>query len=531
VAFSSSTRSVLIIGDEGLQVYSAGRMSTKHVEFIAWDTENFKDVLKHTLAKKCGKKPVVILNDMVEQHYRKERIPKVNIADRANIIKSRLNFAFPNNQIRAALKLNKKNNISADGKPGHPYLFAAVPKTEFFNQTFNAVIESGSKLVGFYLLPVEGVGLIEDLSKKANKGNKIKSVWTIFLGQQQNGGLRQIVTRNGELALTRMTPIVDTDIEPALWSRELSEELKATMSYLARFGYKKTDGLDIFIVANGGANETLQQYIDIDADLRIMTSTDIARMLSLKIGVPPDLRYTDPLYAAYLGKRSKFLLPMQSKAIEDVTRPRKIAGIVALGLLLCVGYVGFLLFQTWQQKIVLDDSLAVTQQQLINQKQQFDTQVENTKALGFDFKMVDAALENYYQIKQEKIDPLPLMTEIGRSLGIDLTIDKIEMRPVDFKKPRDPYAYIDPNDPPKKEQILKTVLTLSFPRKITPEQGVQQVNSFAQRLETNLPNYDVKIIKQVADLSYTGNVTGGNDAQNPEEEDYFAEIEILENEE
>ena len=92
-----------------------------------------------------------------------------------------------------------------------------------------------------------------------SKESKEKASWTIFMGQQSSGSLRQIVTRNGELALTRMTPIVDTDIEPALWAREVTEELDSTMSYLARFGYKKEDGLDIIIVSNGSTHQALQQ--------------------------------------------------------------------------------------------------------------------------------------------------------------------------------------------------------------------------------------------------------------------------------
>ncbi len=532
----SSARTILIMSDEGLQIYMTGRLSIKHVQFITWDVEDFANVLKTILVKKCGKKPVMILNDMVEQHYRKERIPKVGFGDRGQIIKSRLDYVFPNNQIRAALKLNKNNKSVSDETPGHPYLFAAVPKSQVFNKTFNAIIECGVKFIGFYLLPIEGGALIHDLSKKLNKGNKIKSAWTIFVGQQSNGGLRQIVTRNGELALTRMTPIVDTDVEPEMWANEVSEELTATMSYLSRFGYKQSDGLDVFVVANVSTHDHLKENINIDADLRVMTVKDAADMLSVKIGMPSDMRYTDPLYAAYLGKKTKFLLPMQSKVIDGVTKPRQIASFLLLASTLAALYVGYNLFMSFKNQLVIDDSLVVTKQQIKTQENEYKIQAARSKELGFDFLVVDGALENYYALNKEKMDILPFVTEVGRSLGTDLTIDRIEINSIPVP------VRIDNNgrnrDREEKENtktaLLNSLLVLSFPNTIRPAQGVLLINNLRDRLEENLPNYTVEIIRQVADLSYTGNVVGGTDSgrsqesEKKSEEDYVAEIRIVE---
>ncbi len=518
------------MSDEGLQIYSVGRMSTKDIKFVTWDTEGFKETLRTILIKNCSKKPVIILNDMVEQHYRKERIPKVGMGDRAQVIKSRLNYVFPNNQIRAALKLKKNKNKSLDAEAGSSYLFAAIPKSEAFNKTFNAVMEANVNLIGVYLLPVEGVALIEDLSKKLNKGNKTKSIWTIFAGQQSKGGLRQIVTRNGELALTRMTPITDTNDDPALWANEVSEELNSTMSYLTRFGYQKTDGLDIIVISNVSSHEALQDSIKIDADLRIMTVKDAAEMVSARIGNPSNLRYTDMLYAAYLGKKSKFTLPMQSKAIEGITRPRKIAFFVLMAALLASAYVGFLLFQSFNNNLVVEDSLSVTNQQIRTQEQEYKVQAAKSKELGFDFLVVDGALENYYDLNKEKIDILPFMYEVGRSLGTDLTIDKIEINKIPAPRSSNDFDDFD-QEQQSKRVLLESLLTLSFPSSIRAEQGVILINGLQQRLSENLPNYNVQIIKQVADLSYTGNVVGGTNRapeQDESNEDYAAEIKITE---
>lgn len=524
----SSSRIVLIMSDEGLQIYQVSGAGIKEIEFVSWDTDSFKEYVQHILANKCKKKPVVIFNDMVEQHYRKERIPKVGFGDKSSIIKSRLNYVFPNNQIRAALKLNKKFNTEGGGDP---YLFAAIPKSESFNKTFSAVLASGSKLVGFYLLPIEGTALIEQLSKKLNKGNKTQSVWTIFIGQQSNGGLRQIVTRNGELALTRMTPIVDTDIEASLWANEVSEELEATMSYLSRFGYKKEDGLDIVIISNSSTHADLQQIINVEADLRLMSSKDVADMVGARIGMPTDLRYTDPLYAAYLGRKARFLLPMQSNAIDSVTRPRKIAGFVTMGLLAACAYVGFLSFQNVTKYVELKDSLSVTQQQLKTQEREYKIQADKMKELGVDLLMVDSALKNYYELDQKKVSILPFLNKVASSLGPDLTISSISVEAIENDNQVDAYGYAIEGETEGKKVLLNTNVMLTFPPTISAEEGVKEVENLVARLSENLEGFNVEIARQVAGMSYTGNVTGGT-AQSSDDgpEDYVAEINIVEKE-
>ena len=56
---------------------------------------------------------------------------------------------------------------------------------------------------------------------------------------------------------------------------------------------------------------------------------------------------------------------------------------------------------------------------------------------------------------------------------------------------------------------MQAILTLSFPPTIDPAVGVKQVNDLSGRLSATLPKgYQVKITKQVADLSYTENTAG-----------------------
>ena len=58
---------------------------------------NFEEIVSSIIVEDCKKDPVLIVNDMVEQHYRKERIFTAGIStlDLRNMIKRKLDMAFP----------------------------------------------------------------------------------------------------------------------------------------------------------------------------------------------------------------------------------------------------------------------------------------------------------------------------------------------------------------------------------------------------------------------------------------------------
>lgn len=533
MSFLSSSRCVLILGDEGLQIYNVKKRSARRIAFLPWDTHEFEVTARDIIVKKCKRAPIVVLNDMVEQHYRKERIPKVSIIDRANVIKRRLNIAFPSYRVCAALKLKDKKSPATGDKKGHPYLFAAIPASDSFKKVLEAINLSMAPIVGFYLLPIEASAMVKAISTKLAKGKSFKPMWTIFMGQHHNGGLRQIVTRNGELALTRLTPIVDTDVEPDLWAKEVSSELDATMSYLARFGYKPTDGLDIVISSNQSSKPSLEQIIQVDGDLHIMNATEISKLLGTGVGPQEDLRYADPIHAAYLGNKRSFQLPLEAPSITQLTQPRKIASILMLGLLAGCAYFGFTAFQNWQKSVELRDDLVIAQQQKQSIQAEYDIELEKQKAIGFDMRFVNNSIEIHTDLETKKIKPLPLIMGVGKALGVDIHLDdlKITLDEEDVKSSEGNFGYNeygDSADGAKKAYFLKALLTISFPSSINPDIGVRRVNAIRDKLQSTIAGYEVRIVKQVADLSYTGNFTGGSGRSSPSQrpEKYEAEIEI-----
>ena len=468
---------------------------------------------------------MVILNGMVEQHYRKEVIPKVSILDQKTVLKRRLNLAFPNYPIRAALK-----STGSEERKSNSYLFVAMPQSDSFRKVIAAVATSMVSIVGVYLLPVEAAPMVKKLVTKLYDSTQARSVWTIMVGQHHGGGLRQVVTRNGELALTRMSPVVDTDVEPDLWCEEVYNEIKATMGYLSRFGYSANDGLNIIIIANDSCSNILEKTVDINCNLKVLNAKEASSLLSLKFGNQEDLRYADTLYASYLGKQFRFVLPLEAASVTRLIKPRRVASFITLAALVGVLGMGFFISQSLKERMVMDDKSLVSRQQLVALKQEYDIELEKKKKIGFDFLFVNNAIEIFDGYKNNKTIILPLVHDISRSLGAGLQIDDIKMEVVDKgNKQTNPYAYPEADlNENKQSRELKTVITLSFSDKVEPDVGVSLVNTLRDRLQINLPDRKVEVVKQVAGLSYTGNFAGeSGDEFDSEAEDLKAEILIM----
>lgn len=522
MSFFTSSRSVLVLSDEGLKVFYVKSRSTKLIDVIPWDDPSFEISAKNLIVKSCKKAPVVVLNDMVEQHYRKEKIPKVSFFDRKAVLKRRLGLAFPNSKVRAALKL--KNKGASKAKDGTPFLFAGMSSSGAFNKTLSAVKLSGANLIGFFLLPIEASGLIKDISSKLNKNVGNKPVWKIFVGQHVGGGLRQVVTRDDELALTRITPIVDTDSDPALWSKEVSLEIEATMTYLSRFGYNAMDGLDVIVIANDDSKEALQNVVNVECDLHVINAAEAARLLKLNIGKQEDLRYADILHVSYLGRSRKFKLPLEAPSISEVVNPKKIASIASLGLFLGAVYLSYVSFQGWAKVLENKEQLVLAQKNQQSLAQELDIELEKIKAFGFDLKFVTKSLEIHNKYDQSKMMPLPVVQAISQSLGVDTRLDSFDLK-VDeaLKTSQEFVAY---GAKAESEFFIEGLLRLSFSSDIEPEINVLKMNQIEENLKQRLPDYEVEIIKQVADLSYTGNVSGSSGASENavKPERYDAEI-------
>lgn len=100
-----------------------------------------------------------------------------------------------------------------------------------------------------------------------------------MISHHETGGLRQIFTKDGTLALTRLTPLADNSPENPNWVEELYHEFTGTMGYISRFGFSTADGLDIVIICNENNKKELQGRDFKGANLHLYTVDEAAKSL------------------------------------------------------------------------------------------------------------------------------------------------------------------------------------------------------------------------------------------------------------
>ena len=538
--FLSPARTVLLIGDEFLSVYNVTFNSVRLAGSVPWQAEDFEPRVVRLIRHDCGGKPALLLNDMTDQHFKGgQRLPKVGPLDKQNVLDRKLEVAFPNYPLRGALAIKQTKEDAAAAREaadkggatrsGGLYLFAAVSMSDPIVKTMDAVRRSMVSISGFTLLPVEASDMVAALSTKLTAKDREKSRWAIFIGQHRGGALRQVITRDGQLAMTRMTPVNDSERNPQDWAASVGQELKATISYLSRFGYGPEDGTDVIVIAAPEAGDALKDNIEIPCNYTSLTVNEAARILGLSIGLQDQPHFADPLEAAWIGRKSRFILPMKAKDLSAVVRPRQYAAVVTAALALCALYLGSQIFSEYRVLSAANRDYEEQAQALVVATSEQNIEVERMKALGFDVRLIQASMAHFNTLNDTSVEPLNIANRVGQALGPELRLDSLDIAMVDGAPlPADQVKY-GPDGialPPPRDMLA--TMTLTFPSTIDVAVGVREVNDLQRRLSSVFPSHHVSVSKQVADMVFTESTSGkvGMVGDGQATQDYIAELQI-----
>ena len=449
-----------------------------------------------------GDGSVYILNDTVEQHYRKEKINKLNPFDRGSIIGRRLNIAFPSYPTRAALELKEKTRAGARAAKEHLFLFAAVPSSEGLRKLLEAIRRSDCIISSYSLLPVESVDLVDKIAARVAKENRqeARSGWSILIGQHQGGGLRQIVTKGGQIALTRITPVIQPLGENAAqWANEVVQEIQATISYLGRFGYSQNDGLDIMLICKPDLGTLVEDMINIPCHFSSLTLQRAAELAGVSVGRKQEQYYAEALHLAWYAKKTRVTLSMKSKEMDAVAIPRKSA---FYGMLLLTVGLAYLAYNLSVEAVALNGAKATLEkvnEMNIQAEQMYQAELKRKESLGIDVKLIQGSLGIASDYIAMDFDPIPVLEVIGENLK-DLRMNGITM---EAKLPTAPSANPDKPDEKPIRDVSMTLL-FEFPGTIKPEDGNKMLDDLRRRIAPKLPGYTVNVSKELLDLTYKG---------------------------
>ncbi len=523
---SGLTRFVLKIGDEGAVLV---KMTGKLIEdawFVSADAEEGPEGIRQYLDAD-PRAPLYVLVDVLEQMYREDELPQVGPLDRAKVISRRLDMAFPNDEVRAAMLWKRKPPI------GRSFLFTAIPMTESMGK-WRAFVESLSNPVpGFCLLPLESLDMVGHLTPPAQEGH---TPWRAVITQEATGGFRHIIEHDDRMVVTRLTMKPAEDYNSEEIGKLIEREYRSTIGYVKRMGYDDRDPMDVVIMTTADVADYLRSVTLPNRSLTIIEPAEAGAHLGFSHAGVPGSPYADILHAAWLGQKKKPRLTLPSPKLKhkvmlrQATQAAVVAAVAAsLASVAALGVNAVDLFVAEQEQVALDVDL---------QKTRYDLERTKRELAQFPRSPSDMRVViNTHDEHQNRLPhPVTVMASLQGSLG--------EARLLDMT--------IRANEPPRQQQQARgrqqqqrqalpkelgyrLQFKAEFPTIKEPERAVEAANQLGERVAQAFPGHTVNIARMPVAILPTQILEGGlgmlrgNSAQPEEKKDevFTADYEVL----
>lgn len=517
---------VIMVGGEGVVIYAPSGSGVVRETALSWEVPNFEEQLSEILAAQNQTKTAVIIFDGADQTYRKEEnIPKLSMLDRARFVKRKLEIAFPAYSVRGAMEI-KPPKVKGVTPPPPSYLFIAVPETENLDRVGRAVYESGVPVAGCGLLPTESSALVHELSKKAFAERDKPSRWAVLVGQHETGGLRQVVVKDGNLALTRLTPVGDGGVSGAAWAENVTREFRATLNYITRFGYNPADGLDVMIVC--GSIEK-QFFSARDMNVQNLACLTVPEALKLIDSPAPGFdrtNFADVVHAAWVSKKGALKFPLPLPSIKKIMGPRQAVQVASvLAILTAIGFAG-LDVQSFYSTGDLRTQLEQSQNQKIMLEREYAQESKVFDSLPVKPDIVKTTLAVRSLAQKSAVDLPPILDGVKKAFGNDVFVDELSFDHIPDPKLNlanatattsgggPPKRASNPRLRPGQKAIAETgAIRLSFrfslPASVPLEDKVKRADKLAADLKANFPNLTVEITNQFGKVKKGGRFSGG----------------------
>ena len=438
--------------------------------------------------------PVFILADTLAQEFRRDTLPRLNFFDRQKVLARRLHQHFPpplsepHTQLSAALPLKKNAALFACLHDGGP-IAAWLTRFDFLDNPFG----------GTLLLPLACAGMTARLMPEAHKG------WAMLLSWQRTGGFRQIVTHDGELVFTRLTPPLPLSASPSYVAATLTLDLQATLGYLARLGMKEGEPLRLAAIMPTMMHRAIGALPPPIQTLVMIEPHRAAQKLGLPFAPDIDEPASDLVYAAWVAKQKHLrgvLLPDEKRQAYQTARLKRwgscTAALVWLLILSSLGWQGHDLFRLAVASRHSEQDFALLQKQF---EQERTTLAPVTEPLG----RLRQAVARQRLFTASVSEPWPLLRTLGKEIGTAARVTKLNWQ--------------SGKTPAKAETLqIGLRLTESTSPSAAKEAGRQKIirsfDRLAQSLRTALPDYDVTVTRYPFLIKPDDTLSNANDKPN-----------------
>ena len=477
---------VLNIGDEGATLVQVRGGKVVDAVFAEAAAEEGWDALREMLAAEPSAQ-ITVVADVLEQMFREDTVPKVGIFDRGKIVRRRLDLTFPNDLLKAALPLARQRGVPQS------VLFTALPMSERLDAWVKFLDGFPNQVRGFYMLPLEAVGLAERLTPSTE--GETRRVWRALISQEAASGFRQVFESGGKLMVTRLTQRPAQPLTPEAEGMLIERELRSSISYVKRLGFSDADRLDVVLLADPAVCRVVDERELPATTVTVYTPYQAGVVLGLGETGREDGAFADVLLGLWIAQKRKKTVALPTPKIfrqlriEAITRWSAAATAV---LTLVAGYYTLSLIAAYSAG---GSDIA----QLENQVKSADAELaaENDRVSGYPIPLdeLTQVAENEERLAAEEVDVVGLLRKLGVALGPNIRATQIgfeipkALPGAPAPKPRGPKRVLTPYE-------LHVVVALGNGGPSADiSAAAEQARGLQGRLATAFPGHEVQTVR------------------------------------
>lgn len=251
--------------------------------------DGLDDFARYLKASRNG--PARILVDVIEEDFRQENIPHVNLNDRKVVIKRLIERHYRKS---VDYVYHKVRGRERSGRRDDKLFYGVLTNPEILEPWLKVIAETGTEVAGIWSLPLISESVVDLLDKR--QGN------VLLVSQQVPSNLRQSFFKDGTFEISRSAVV---NLDEANIGEYIAEEVEQTSRFLSNqrhIGFD--DKLTIHVVCNEDDIEIIKRHC-VDTPLREYVYHDLDE-LHEKVGCS-DIKepYCSGLYS-YIARKLSF---------------------------------------------------------------------------------------------------------------------------------------------------------------------------------------------------------------------------------
>jgi hypothetical protein len=407
---------ILNIGDEGATLVQIHGGQIVDAVFAEATAEEGWDAMRELL-RGDPRARIILIADVLEQMFREDTVPKVGFFDRGKIVKRRLDLTYPNDILKAALPLPRQR-----GAP-QAVLFTALPMSEHLQRWVAFLDEFPNPLAGFYMLPMEVVGVANRLAPSAQ--GETRRVWRALITQEAASGFRQIFESGGRLIVTRLTQRAAQPLTPDAEAMLIERELRSSISYIKRLGFSDADRLDVVILADPAVCRAVDDRDLPATTVTVNTPYQAGVLLGLGEVGREDSPFADVLLGLWIARKRRQVLTLPTPRIRQQMQMTSIirastAATAALTLL-AIYYTGSLV----DTFVAGGTDIKTLQSQLDTTKTRLNAELSRMKSSPIPLDELTEVADNERHFADDEIDVATILQKISKALANDARVSNM----------------------------------------------------------------------------------------------------------